>query len=76
MADRFDRRLVLVVDALLDRAAVAAADWVWRTVTTSLPVVWIYLLLVVNAIGQTLGSPSRTALLPWIDAAGTVRQLR
>ena len=27
---------------------------------------WIYLLLIVNGAGQALGSPSRTALLPWI----------
>jgi MFS family permease len=63
LADRFDRRWVLAAMLLLtglDTAALSLAC-AWH-----LPAVWIYLLLVIDAVGQALGSPSRTALLPWI----------
>jgi MFS family permease len=63
LADRFDRRWVLAMMLCLtaaDATALAVACY-YR-----LPVFWIYLLLVVNAVGQSLGAPSRTALLPWI----------
>jgi MFS family permease len=66
LADRFDRRWVLASMLCLtaaDAAALGAACFY----TLSAP--WIYLLLVINAVAQTLGSPSRTALLPWIVPA-------
>ncbi len=63
LADRFDRRWVLA-SMLCLTAADAAALGVACYYHLSAP--WIYLLLVVNAVGQALGAPSRTALLPWI----------
>ncbi len=63
LADRFDRRWVLA-SMLCLTAADATAMGVACYYHLSAP--WIYLLLVVNAVGQTLGAPSRTALLPWI----------
>ena len=63
LADRFDRRWVwaaMIVLTSLDAAALGTACYY------HVPVYWIYLLLVLNAIGQTLGAPSRSALLPWI----------
>src|SRR5271166_2514167 len=66
LADRFDRRWVLASMLCLtaaDAAALGAACFY------SLSAPWIYLLLVINAVAQTLGSPSRTALLPWIVPA-------
>ena len=63
LADRFDRRWVLA-SMLCLTAADAAAMAVACYFHLSAP--WIYLLLVVNAVGQTLGAPSRSALLPWI----------
>jgi len=66
LADRFDRRWVLACMLCLtatDAAAMGVACY------HHVPVAWIYLLLVVNGVGQTLGAPSRTALLPWIVPA-------
>ncbi len=63
LADRFDRRWVLA-SMLCLTAADAAALGVACYFHLSAP--WIYLLLVVNGVGQTLGAPSRSALLPWI----------
>ena len=63
LADRFDRRWVLATMLCLT-AADAAALGVACNYHLSAP--WIYLLLVLNAVGQALGAPSRTALLPWI----------
>ncbi len=63
LADRFDRRWVLASMLCLtaaDAAALGAACYHHAAAP------WIYLLLVVNGIGQTLGAPSRSALLPWI----------
>jgi MFS family permease len=63
LADRFDRRWVwasMIALTSLDAAALGAACYY------HVPIYWIYLLLVLNAIGQTLGAPSRSALLPWI----------
>jgi MFS family permease len=63
LADRFDRRWVLA-SMLSLTAAAAAAMGVACYYHLAAP--WIYLLLIVNAVGQTLGAPSRSALLPWI----------
>jgi MFS family permease len=63
LADRVDRRLVLAatlgVTAII-AACLSAACYVHA------PILWIYVLLSVNSVGQALGAPSRTALLPWI----------
>jgi MFS family permease len=63
LADRFDRRWVLACMLSLTAADAAAMGVVCYY---HVPAAWIYLLLVVNAVGQALGAPSRTALLPWI----------
>ncbi len=63
LADRFDRRWVLASTLCLtmaDAAALGAACFF------HLSAPWIYLLLVINGVGQTLGAPLRGALLPWI----------
>jgi MFS family permease len=63
LADRFDRRRVLASMLCLtagEAVALCAACYY------HLSAPWIYLLLVINGVGQTLGAPSRTALLPWI----------
>jgi MFS family permease len=63
IADRFDRRrvlmLMLVLNTLVTLGLVAVTYH-----QGSVP--WIYALLTVGAIGQALGSPSRAALLPQI----------
>lgn len=61
LADRFDRRLVMIASlsvgciASAGLAALAFADG---------PVRWFYAFLLLGAIGQALGSPSRSAILP------------
>ncbi|MCE5301931.1 MAG: MFS transporter [Planctomycetaceae bacterium] len=61
LADRFDRRRLwidtLVVNVVVSIGLIAA---VWHN---SSPV-WIYVLLALNATAQSVGSPSRAALLP------------
>ena len=61
IADRWDRRLVLTVSLAATGAmsAVLAA-----AVYRHEPLLWIYLPLLLGAVGQALGNPSRTALLP------------
>jgi MFS family permease len=63
LADRFDRRWVLAsmlgVTLFVSGALALACDW-------HLSAIWIYLFLILNAVAQALGSPSRTALMPWI----------
>ncbi len=63
LADRFDRRWVLASTLLLNglNSAALGISCAWHV-----PLIWIYLLLVINGCGQALGAPSRTALLPWI----------
>ncbi len=63
LADRLDRRLVLASTLCLT-ALVAAG--LGLACYHQVPIRWIYLLLIVNAVGQAIGAPSRTALLPWI----------
>jgi MFS family permease len=63
LADRFDRRKVLasmMFLLLIDGGALGLAC-LWH-----IPLVWIYVLLIINGAGQALGAPSRSALLPWI----------
>jgi MFS family permease len=66
LADRFDRRWV-VAGAMCVTSLGSAALCV--ACASQVPIAWIYLLLVLNAVGQALGAPSRTALLPWIVPA-------
>ena len=63
IADRFDRRRVMLVTLSLGTAVsagLAAAAW-WE-----LPVGSIYVLLAVGALAHALGTPSRAAILPQI----------
>jgi len=63
IADRFDRRRVLMVMlGLTTLTSVGLVVATWHEVSVG----WLYLLLGVGAIGQALGSPSRAALLPQI----------
>ena len=66
LADHVDRRLVLVMTLCLTALVAAASSFACYY---QVPVRWVYLLLVMNAVGQALGSPSRTALLSWIVPA-------
>ena len=61
IADRWDRRLTLTM-SLAATATISAVLTV--TVYRHAPLAWIYLLLLASAVGQALGNPSRTALLP------------
>jgi MFS family permease len=61
IADRWDRRTVLTMSL----AATAAMSAVLAAVVyRHEPLVWIYLPLLLSSVGQALGNPSRTALLP------------
>lgn len=66
IADRFDRRGVMVVmlgvSLLVALGLAAAVAW-------ELPLATIYLLLALGAVSQALGGPSRAALLPQIVPA-------
>jgi len=61
LADRFDRRILvastLAINAVVSLGLVAV---VWRGDS----ILWIYVLLGLNAVAQAIGSPSRSALLP------------
>ncbi|MGA2033012.1 MAG: MFS transporter [Thermoguttaceae bacterium] len=61
LADRWDRRWVLAgmvgVTTVVSLGLTVAC---WRDAS----VAWIYLLLAISAVGQALGGPSRSALLP------------
>ena len=61
IADRWDRRLVLTM-SLAATGAMSAVLTV--TVYRHASLLWIYLPLLASAVGQALGNPSRTALLP------------
>lgn len=66
IADRFERRLV-VAGAL----SLTTLTSVGLTIACAYqaPVRWIYVLLGVGAVGQALGSPSRSAILPQLVPA-------
>jgi MFS family permease len=66
LADRFDRRRVLVM-TLLFTAVIAMALGAACHHHVSAP--WIGALMLLNGVGQALGAPSRTALVPWIVPA-------
>jgi MFS family permease len=61
LADRFERRKVVM--ATLGLSTLASAGLLTVALLDG-PVMWIYVLLGVGAVGQALGSPSRAALLP------------
>jgi MFS family permease len=63
LADRFDRRWILASTLALTASTAALLG---VACSCHAPAPWIYLLLALAAVGQTLGAPSRTALLPWI----------
>lgn len=61
LADRFDRRRVMMLMLALGTIVSFGLTWLAR-IDASLH--WFYLLLALGAISQALGSPSRAALLP------------
>ncbi|MGA2621253.1 MAG: MFS transporter [Thermoguttaceae bacterium] len=66
IADRLDRRLVVAATlavTMLVSVALAVACYF------HCPATWIYSLLLLSAVAQAFGSPSRSALLPWIVPA-------
>jgi MFS family permease len=63
LADRFDRRRVMIL-TLAVSVVVSAALAVLARGDAPLP--WIYALLTLSATSQALGSPSRSALLPTV----------
>ena len=61
LADRFNRRTILILTmtlGVLSTAGLAALAYF------DAPVLWFYGCLLVGAIGQALGSPARSAILP------------
>lgn len=61
LADRFDRRLIMIITqgmGLLSILGLCLLAW------NDAPVCWFYVFLLTGSIGQALGSPSRSALLP------------
>jgi MFS family permease len=61
IADRFDRRSVWILMCTINLGAsfvLIAVAWL------EAPIVWIYVLLGLIAVGTAIGSPSRAALLP------------
>jgi len=63
IADRWDRRRVMM--ALLGLSTLVSLGLAWAA-WHDLAVGWLYVLLLVGAVGAALGSPSRAALLPQI----------
>jgi MFS family permease len=61
IADRFDRRLVILLTLGLGNLSVAG---LLTVVLLGGSAPWIFVMLGVGAIGQALGSPARSALLP------------
>lgn len=67
LADHFNRRYVLMLTLSLGTAASAG---LLAVALLDGSVTWIYLLLGVGAVGQALGSPSRSAILPQLVPTG------
>src|SRR5687767_4194529 len=63
LADRFDRRRILIVSQLL-----WAASSLGLAIVSHLqaPVGWVYVLLVTGAVGHATGWPARASLLPQV----------
>ena len=66
VADRYERRLVLAGTLLVTMFISVGLTIACRQHASAQ---WIYLLLLVSAMGQAIGGPSRSALLPWIVPA-------
>jgi MFS family permease len=66
MADRFDRRRLLM--ATLTLGALASIGLL-AVLLCEAPVAWIFVMLAVGAVGQALGSPARAAILPQLVPA-------
>lgn len=61
LADRYDRRLIVLITqsvGMLSAAGLLVLAW------TGVPLKWFYLCLLLGSIGQALGSPARSSLLP------------
>jgi len=66
LADRFNRRIILVLTLALGAFATAGLTVLaWRDA----PIHWFYAFLLLGAVGQALGSPARAALLPQLVPA-------
>lgn len=71
LADRFDRRTVMVLSYSL--GVVASAGMVTVAALHG-SFIWIYVLLAIGAVGWALGFPSRQALLPHLVPAESFSQ--
>jgi MFS family permease len=63
LADRFDRKMVMLGAIAL--GIFASVGLLFR-VLCDWPLIWVYVFLGTGAVGQALGSPSRSSLLPQI----------
>jgi MFS family permease len=61
LADRFDRRLVMVLSYSL---GVASSGGILAVALLHGSIAWIYVLLAAGAVGWALGNPARQAVLP------------
>ncbi len=61
LADRFDRRRVMMLMLALGTMVSVGLTWLAKI---DAPIYWFYMLLALDAISQALGNPSRAALLP------------
>ena len=61
LADRYDRRIILLITLIIGAVAEIGLT---ALVYFGAPVYWLYAFLLLSSIGQALGSPARSALLP------------
>lgn len=61
LADRFDRRLVMIATQSIGLVALAGLT---TLAFCNAPISWFYVFLFLGAVGQALGSPARSATLP------------
>lgn len=66
MADRFDRRRIILIMTTVGTIVSVGLYW---AALHQMAVGWIYLLLGIGAISQALGSPARSSLLPQVVPA-------
>ncbi len=66
LADRFDRRLIVLLGYSLGAAAAAG---MLAVIALHEPIVWMYAMLIVAAVGWAIGNPSRQAILPQLVPA-------
>lgn len=66
LADRFNRRLIMIVTLIAGAASTAGLA---ALAYCEAPVHWFYAFLLLGAIAQALGSPSRAAIVPQLVPA-------